>query len=136
MQVHPTNIPFLSFTRKMVIELENHVVILLNASPPKSRLSKTYSPRTKMTVKDLDWKIICRLHFEAYARVQKDRTITNTLEDITQGPICLGPTGNLQVNYNFFLIRTIKKNPWTIHRGVHTHNLYEIGGGNGPNRKT
>ena len=51
----------------------------------------------------------CKLHFGAYAQVHKDRNVTNTLEERTQGAISLGPTGNLQGTYNFFLLRSGKK---------------------------
>ena len=93
----------------MTIELAKHVVIFLNTSPPNSGLSKTYIPRVIMTVKALDWKKICKLHFRAYTQVHKDRNVKNRLEDRTQGAICLGPTGNLQGAYNFFSLRSGKK---------------------------
>ena len=57
-----------------------------------------------MTDKSLDWKKSCKIHFGEYVQVQEDRNLTNTLEDRTQGEICLGPTGNLQGTYNFFLL--------------------------------
>ena len=69
----------------------------------------TYSPRTIITGKALDWKQICKLHFGAYAQVHKDRNVTNTLEERTQGAICLGLTGNLQGTYNLLLLRSDKK---------------------------
>ena len=62
-----------------------------------------------MTGKSLDWKKICKLKFRAYTKVHKDRNVTNTLEDRTQGEICLGPTGNLQETYNLFSLRSGKK---------------------------
>ena len=93
----------------MTIELEKHVVMFLKAFPPNSGLSKTYSPRTIMTGKALDWNKSCKLHFGAYAQVHKDRNVTNALEERTQGSICLGPTGNLQGTYNFFSPRSGKK---------------------------
>ena len=37
------------------------------------------------------------------------RYMTNTLEEITQGVIFLGPTGNLQGTCNLFLLRSGKK---------------------------
>ena len=50
----------------MKIELAKHVVMFLNAFPPKSGMSKTYSPRTIMTVKSLYWKKMYKLHFWTY----------------------------------------------------------------------
>ena len=71
----------------MIIELARHVVMFLNAPPPKSGLSKTYSPRTIMKVKALDWNKSCKLHFGAYAQVHEDMKVTNTLEERTQEAI-------------------------------------------------
>ena len=87
MRANHANLPFPSFTRRMTTEIANHFVMSLNASPPKSGLSKTYSPRKIMTVKALDWKKSCNLHFEAYTQVHEDRNVTNMLEEITQGAI-------------------------------------------------
>ena len=84
--------------------------MFLNAFPPKIGLSNTYSPGTIMTSKALDWNKICKLHFGAYTQVHKNRNVTNMLEEGTQKAICLGPTDNLQGTYNFFLIRSAKKN--------------------------
>ena len=93
----------------MTIELAKHFVMFFSGFPPKIGMSKKYSPRTMMTVKALDWKKSCKLHFGAYAQVHEDRNVTNTLEERTQGVICLGTTGNLQGNYNLFLLRSGKK---------------------------
>ena len=89
----------------MKIELSKHVVTLLHSLPPKSGLSTTYTPRTIITGKELDWKKSRKLQFGAYAQVYEDRNNTNTLEERTQGAICLDTTGNLQWAYKFFLIR-------------------------------
>ena len=102
MRAHHANLPLPRFTRRMTIDLAKHVVMFLNAFPPKSGLSKTYSPRTIMTGKALDCKKRSMLHFGAYAQVHEDRNVTNMLEERTQGEICLGPTVNLQGTYNFF----------------------------------
>ena len=131
MRAHHANLPLPSFTRLMTIELVKHVVMSLNSFPRKSGLSKTYSQRTIMAVKALDWNKSCKLHFGAYAQVYK------TLEKRTQGAICLGPTGNLQGTYNFFSLRSGEKNyPRIIHRSTHPHDSHETCGGNGPSLKT
>ena len=63
-----------------------------------------------MTGKTLDWKKSCRLHFGAYAQVHEERNMSNTLEERTQGAICIGPyrqpTGHIQ----FILPMFWKKN--------------------------
>ena len=66
MWAHHANLPFPSFTIWMTIELANHVLILLNAFPPKSGISNTYCPRTIITGKAIDWEKIFKLHFGAY----------------------------------------------------------------------
>ena len=111
MQAHNANLPFSRFTRCMTIELSKHVVMFLNAFPPKSGLSNTYSLRNIITGKALDWKKSCKLHFGSYAQVHEDRNVTNTLEERTQGAICLGLTGNVQGTYNFFRYALEKKSP-------------------------
>ena len=83
MPVHHANLPLTSFTRGVAIDLAKHLVMFLNAFPLKIGLSKTYSPRTIMTVKSLDCKKICKLHFGAYAQVHEDRNVTNMLEKQT-----------------------------------------------------
>ena len=95
----------------MEIYLAKHVVMSLNASPPKSSLSTTYIPCTIMPVKNLDRKKSSKIHFGAYEQVNEDRNIMYTLEERTQGAIYLGPTGNLKGTYNFFLLRTKKLSP-------------------------
>ena len=62
-----------------------------------------------MTGKSLNWKKICKILFGPYVQVHEDRNGPNTLEERTQGAICIGPTGNLQGNYNFFLLSSSKK---------------------------
>ena len=109
MRSHQTNQPLPSYRRQIKIEFAKHVVVFLNSLPPNSRMSKTYIPRTIMTSKDLDLKKICKLHFRAYAQVHQDRNVTNTLEERTQGTICLGPTGSIQSICNFFLLRSREK---------------------------
>ena len=81
MRANIDNLPFPSFTLNMVIELVKHVVMLLNAFPPKSGLSITYIPRTIMTGKMLDWKNKCTLPFGDYSQMHEERNITNTLRE-------------------------------------------------------
>ena len=109
MRAHHDNLPFPKFTRRMTIWLANHVVMFLNAFPPNSGLSNTYTPCTIITVKALDWKKICKLRFRAYAQIHEDRNVNSTIEERTQGAICLGPTGNLLGIYNLFLLLSGKK---------------------------
>ena len=93
----------------MKMQLAKHAVMILNASPLNSRQPKTYSPLTIMIEKALEWKKSCKIHIGAYTQVHEDRNVTNTLEERTQGIICLGPTGNIQGTYNLFLLCSGKK---------------------------
>ena len=61
-----------------------------------------------MTGNIIEWNKICKLHLGAYTEGNEDRNVTNTLEERTQGAICLGPTDNLQGTYNFFSLRSGK----------------------------
>ena len=87
MRAHHAKLPFPSLTISMTIDLYKNVMMFLNAFPPKIGRSKTYSPHTIMTGKSLDWKKICKLQFGAYAQVNEDRNVTNSLEERTQGAI-------------------------------------------------
>ena len=59
---------------------------------------------------------ICKLHFGAYAQVHEDQNVTNTLEERTQGAICIGPTGNLKGACKRILLQSGEK----ISRGKFT----------------
>ena len=72
------NQTFPSFTKQMTIELAKNVVIFLNNFPPKSGLSKIYSPHKIMTGKAVDWKKIYKFNFVAYVKVHEDRNVTIT----------------------------------------------------------
>ena len=93
----------------MTIDLAKQVLMFLNAFPPKIGLSKTYIPHTIMTGKALDWKKSCKPHFGAYTQVHEDKNLINTLEESTQGEICLGTTDNLQGTYIIILLCSGKK---------------------------
>jgi hypothetical protein len=93
----------------MIIEILANVVLWINAFPPASGVSKTYSPRTIMAGTALDFNKHCQIPFGAYAEVHEDRNITNTMSEQTQPAICLGPTANFQGSYKFISLRTGKR---------------------------
>jgi hypothetical protein len=93
----------------MIIEMLANVMLWINAFPPSSGVSKTFSPRTIMTGTALDFNKHCQIPFGAYAEVHEDRNITNTMEERTQSAICLGPTANFQGSYKFLSLRTGKR---------------------------
>ena len=43
----------------MVIDIRKYVVMIINAFPPKSGISRTHSPRTTVTRKQIDFKKQC-----------------------------------------------------------------------------
>jgi hypothetical protein len=104
-----STLPFKNIPGRMIIEMLANVVLWINAFPPLSGVSKTFSPRTIMTDTALDFNKHFQIPFGAYAEVHEDRNITNTLEERTQPEICLGPTANFQGSYKFLYIRTVKR---------------------------
>jgi len=59
---------------------------------------------------------VCQIPFGAYAQVQNDREITNTMRSRTTGAISLGATENTQGTYRFFNLSTgelIVRRKWT-----------------------
>jgi hypothetical protein len=103
-----STMPFKIIPGRMIIEMMAHVVLWLNAFPPASGVSTTYSPRTIMTGTVLDFTKHCQIPFGAYAEVHEDSDKTNTMDEQTQPAICLGPTANFQGTYKFMSLRTGK----------------------------
>ena len=88
-------LPYDRMTIHMIIELGKYLVNMINAFPKKSSISRTYSPRTIITGKQLDLNKQCRCPFGAYIQAHDDRNVTSQMLDWTQCAICLGPTVNL-----------------------------------------
>jgi hypothetical protein len=101
-----STLPFKNLPSRMIIQLIHFVVLWLNAFPPSSGVSNTYSPRTIMTGTTLDYNKHCRLPFGAYVETHEDNDTTNTMVERTRGAICLGPTANFQGSYRFFCLNT------------------------------
>jgi hypothetical protein len=101
-----STLPFKNLPSRMIIELIHFLVLWLNAFPPSSGVSITYSPRTIMTGTTLDYNKHCRLPFGAYVETHEENDPTNTMAERTIGVICLGPTANFQGSYNFFPLDT------------------------------
>jgi hypothetical protein len=90
----------------MIVELVTFVVLWLNAFPPSSGASKTYSPRNIMTGTTLDYSRHCKLPFGAYVETHEENNPTNNMQERTHAAICLGPTTNFQGSYKFLCLRT------------------------------
>jgi hypothetical protein len=104
-----STLPFKNIPRRIIIEMLANVVLCINAFPPASGVSKTYSPRTIMTGTALDFNKHCQIPFGVYVEVHEDRNITHTMSERTQPAICLGPTANFQGSYKFLSLRTGKR---------------------------
>jgi hypothetical protein len=93
----------------MIIELVYYAALWLNAFPPSSGVSDTYSPSTIITGTTLDFAKHCKLPFGAYAEAHEEYTQSNTMAQRTRAVICLGPTGNFQGSYKMMCIQTGRK---------------------------
>ena len=80
-------LPYYRMTSRMVIELGKYIVMMINAFPPKSCISCTYSPHTIMTGKQLGYKKKLRCPFGTYVKAHNDRNVTNQMIDRSQGTI-------------------------------------------------
>jgi hypothetical protein len=67
-----STLPFKSTPGRMIIELVYYAALWLNAFPPSSGVSYTYSPRTIMTGTTLDFAKHCNLPFGAYAEAHEE----------------------------------------------------------------
>jgi hypothetical protein len=94
---------------RIIIELVYYAAFWLNAFPPSSGVSSTYSPRTIMTGNALEFAKHCKLPFGAYAEAHEEYPQTNTMAQRTRSVICLGPTGNFQGSYKMMCLTTRRK---------------------------
>jgi hypothetical protein len=103
-----STLPFKLIPGRMIIELLANVALWINAFPPSSGVSKTFSPHTIMTGTMLDFNKHCQIPFGAYAELHEDNDVTNTTTERTQPAICLGPKANFQGSYKFLSLKTGK----------------------------
>jgi hypothetical protein len=99
-------LPFSHILRWMKIEFVYFIVLWLNASPVKSRISATYSPRELLLRWRLDYKKHCRVLPGTYCKVHDKPVPTNTMAWRMHECIALGPTGNLQGSVKFYCLMT------------------------------
>jgi hypothetical protein len=104
-----STLPFKALPGRFIIELVYYASLWLNAFPPSSGVSDTYSPRTIMTGTTLDFAKHCKLPFGDYVKAHEEYTQTNTTAKRTHVVIFLGPTGNFQRSYKMMCIRTGRK---------------------------
>ena len=111
-----STLPFTKVPGRIIVALLTYVVTWLNAFPPKNGISRTYSPRTILTGKTLDFEKHCKLPFGSYAQTFEDNDPSNTMDARMAASICLGPTTNFQGSYKFLHIgtgRTVTRRQWT-----------------------
>jgi hypothetical protein len=78
-----STLPFKLIPGRMIIEMLANVVLWINAFPPSSGVSKTFSPRIIMTGTALDFNTHCQIPFGAYAEVHEDHDIITTMTERT-----------------------------------------------------
>jgi hypothetical protein len=84
-------------------------VLKLNAFLTKSGVSKILSPCKIVYRHKLDFAKHCKAQFGTYCKANNEPTLTNMVVTCLTLAIVLGPTGNLQGTYKFFIMITGKK---------------------------
>jgi Reverse transcriptase (RNA-dependent DNA polymerase)/Zinc knuckle len=108
-------LPFKSIPPMMLAELVSYCNFWLNSFPKEDGLSKTLSPRTIITGRQINYLKHCKLEFGEYVQTHEEHD--NTLATRTIGAISLRPTGNLQGTHLFLNLNTgriIARNKWTV----------------------
>jgi hypothetical protein len=103
-----SKLAFKKIPNRMIVEVINFVVVWLNAFPPSSGISDTFSPRTIMAGSALGYKNHCKFPFGAYSKTHEDNIQTDTMVECTRCAIFIGPNTNFQGSYKFICIRTGK----------------------------
>jgi len=78
----------------------------LNAFPPKSGISKEYSPRIIMGKRPIDYNKHCKISFGSYVQASNENVPTNTMKPRTIGAIYLQPTDNVQGGHQLLNLST------------------------------
>ena len=105
--------PFSMWTKLMVIRGAANVAKWLNTFPPSGGISPTYSPRSIITGRPLDYDKHCKISFGSYVEATTQNTPTNTLEERTITGILLNTLDNIQGGYEVLNLKTGK--PITRH---------------------
>lgn len=90
----------------MTVEIIQFIVLLLNAFPIKSSISKTCSPRELVQCHKLSARIYCKT-FGSYCEVHDKPDPSNSMQFHTHETICMGPTDNAQGS-NIYCLQTKK----------------------------
>ena len=93
MNTLPYNIS--KYPKLMRIQAVLQSALWLNMFPKKNGVSDTLSPHCIIRGRSVDFKIHCRITFEAYCQVNDNPRRLNSSVARTTGAIALGPSGNL-----------------------------------------
>ena len=107
-------LPFRKIPSRMLIEFVKGSVFWLNAFPLKGGVSTTHSPRTIVTLQQIDYNQHCKLEPGAYVQTHEEHD--NTMKTRTVGAIALRTKGNSQGGYYFLSLKTghrIDRRRWT-----------------------
>lgn len=106
-------LPYL-MTKIIIVHMVYFNVKMINSIPKQS---SNQSPREIVTGRKLDYKLDAKIEFGAYAQVNEDNSITNTMDSRTVGGICLGASNDLSASYKFLSLSTwkvITRGSWTV----------------------
>ena len=101
-------LPFKILPLLMLIEMINHLVLWLNAFPPKGRVSEMISPRMIVIGVPFDYNKHCKWAFGTYGQTSEEPKPSNMQVGRSLDAICLGLKGNLQGSYKFLNLWTGK----------------------------
>jgi hypothetical protein len=101
-------LPFSMWPKAMIIHGVSNAVKWLNAFPPKGGISTTYSPRTIITGRQMDYKKHCTIPFGSYVQAVTKNTPTNTPRERTIDAIFLRTLDNIQGGFEVLNLRTGK----------------------------
>jgi hypothetical protein len=107
-------LPFERYPPKLLIEMVFLSLFWLNAFPNKQGISRTISPRTIVTGKQIDYPTHCRVEFGQY--VQTHEKHNDSMVTQTVGALALRPTNNAQGGYYFYSLATggrLNRTHWT-----------------------
>jgi hypothetical protein len=108
--------PFGMWPKIMVTHGVYNAVKWLNTFPPKGGLTTTYSPRTIITGRNIDYKRHCKIPFGSYVQAVTENAPTNTPRERTIDAIFLRALDNIQGGFEVMNLKTGK--PITRHRVI------------------
>ena len=83
-----------------------YYICWINTLPRKSGISNDLRPGTILNGIESDYNLHCKVPLGSYCQVHKETIPTNTYTPHIIGAICLGPSGNIQGDYDFFPLST------------------------------